>query len=230
MTSQIGALPRAAFLSFRKLEDPLVFSAEHTVSFERTKAGKTGGVLRVRVSDGGDSYLHMWKKAVENERKEIEFQKIVENSGGNNDTDVDANEDLEKKSEEFQKILEVPKEERNLIQRMQVIDRATAAISAARAALEESRSTAKHSNSDDSSGGGNEAFQDGKFNFHNYVFCGFVSIDFLLILDFVHWISYENLRFHCDVKPNTIAFVIGYVANLLFVILGSENDNKELMN
>ncbi|GAB4843305.1 hypothetical protein Ancab_013270 [Ancistrocladus abbreviatus] len=101
--------------------------------------------LRVRASDGAsESYLHMWKKAVDRQRKEIRFHKIVENrasfddgvTGG--DGEAVSPEDLERKSNEFQKILEVPKEERDKVQRMQVIDRAAAAIAAARAIIKES--------------------------------------------------------------------------------------------
>ncbi|KAK7845859.1 protein LIKE EARLY STARVATION, chloroplastic [Quercus suber] len=99
--------------------------------------------LRVRVSDGDDSYLHMWKNAVDKERKSIDFQNIAHNSPPPppppppNDHD---HEDLEKKTLEFHKILQVSKEERDRIQRMQVIDRAAAAIAAARAILNENAS------------------------------------------------------------------------------------------
>lgn len=94
----------------------------------------------IRVSDGGGSYLDMWKKAVERERKAVEFQKIAENSAGNDEEERggERKEVLERKSSEFQKILEVSTEERDRIQRMQVIDRAAAAIAAANAILKES--------------------------------------------------------------------------------------------
>ncbi|CAL5416237.1 unnamed protein product [Camellia sinensis] len=98
----------------------------------------------IRVSNGGDSYLDMWKKAVDRERKASEFQRIAENSSridgdaDDDDGEGESREVFERKSNEFQKILEVPKEERDRIQRMQVIDRAAAAISAARALLKES--------------------------------------------------------------------------------------------
>ena len=46
-------------------------------------------------------------------------------------------ESLEKKTEVFNKILEVPKEERDRIQQLQVIHRAAAAIAAARALIKE---------------------------------------------------------------------------------------------
>lgn len=92
--------------------------------------------MRARVSDGGDSssYLDMWRSAQDRERKAIEFQQIAANSAGTEDRSV---EDVKKKSEEFEKILEVPSEERDRVQRMQVVDRAAAAIAAARAILDE---------------------------------------------------------------------------------------------
>ena len=90
-----------------------------------------------RVSDGGGSYLDMWKKRMDEERKTMEFQRIAGNSGG--DASGESTEALERKNDEFMKILEVPKEERDRVQRMQVIDRAAAAIAAARAILKESK-------------------------------------------------------------------------------------------
>lgn len=51
--------------------------------------------------------------------------------------------DVERKSIEFRKLLEVSKEERDRVQRMQVIDRAAAAIAAARAILEEAQMARK---------------------------------------------------------------------------------------
>lgn len=86
----------------------------------------------------------MWQSAVERERKAVEFQKIAEKSaetegggGGGGEGGGESGEALERKSSEFQKILEVSKEERDRVQRLQVIDRAAAAIAAARAILEE---------------------------------------------------------------------------------------------
>ncbi|PWA91786.1 hypothetical protein CTI12_AA088340 [Artemisia annua] len=72
-----------------------------------------------------DSYLGMWRKAMDRERKEIEFNKIAKNVVNEENEEE---EDLEKKSSEFFKILEVPKETRDEVQRMQLIDRAAAAI------------------------------------------------------------------------------------------------------
>lgn len=102
------------------------------------RAGNRARVgLRIRVSDGGDSYLDMWKKAVDRERKSAEFQKIAGAPvpSGTDDRAVD----LEAKSQEFQKLLEVPREERDRVQGMQVIDRAAAAIAAAQAVIQEKR-------------------------------------------------------------------------------------------
>ncbi|KAF6173403.1 hypothetical protein GIB67_027098 [Kingdonia uniflora] len=76
----------------------------------------------------------MWQKAMDRERK---FQTVAENSN-NLAADKGDPKELEKKSHEFEKILKVPKEERDRIQRMQVIDRAAAAIAAAQALIKES--------------------------------------------------------------------------------------------
>lgn len=93
---------------------------------------------RIKVSDGRDSYLDMWKKAVEREKQENEFRKISENVV-EQEENVETEEVLEKKSGEFQKLLDVSPEERDRVQRMQVIDRAAAAIAAARAILKEDK-------------------------------------------------------------------------------------------
>lgn len=79
------------------------------------------------------------------EKAAKEFQKIVENEGGrfDNDDDEEEEEELERKSNLFKKILEVPREERDRIQRLQVIDRAAAAIAAARALLKDNPPPAK---------------------------------------------------------------------------------------
>ncbi|KAJ8434738.1 hypothetical protein Cgig2_001941 [Carnegiea gigantea] len=99
---------------------------------------------RISASSDGiekESYLGMWKRAVDREKKEAEFLKIAENTNAIAGSDqIQESPDpvaLEKKSHEFQKILEVPREERDRVQRMQVIDRAAAAIAAARALLKD---------------------------------------------------------------------------------------------
>ncbi|XP_010279291.1 PREDICTED: uncharacterized protein LOC104613255 isoform X2 [Nelumbo nucifera] len=94
----------------------------------------------IRVSNGGDSNLGMWKGSVDLERDALEFQKMVENSSPvfrKDAEDDDSPEALERKSKQFKKILEVPKEERDRAQRMQVIDRAAAALAAAQVLLKE---------------------------------------------------------------------------------------------
>lgn len=101
----------------------------------RNRRGSGGGVRTLRVSnEGAESYLDMWKNAVDREKKEKAFEKIAENVVAV-DGEKEEGGDLEKKSDEFQKILEVSVEERDRIQRMQVVDRAAAAISAAKAIL-----------------------------------------------------------------------------------------------
>ncbi|CAH9145789.1 unnamed protein product [Cuscuta epithymum] len=120
---------------------------------------------RIKVSDGADlSYLDMWKTAVGRERKSLEFQRIVENSG-NATEEEESPEALERKSNEFKKILEFPPEERDQIQRLQVIDRAAAAISAARALLKENpRPQLGASGVIEVQGGENEDNQQGLLN------------------------------------------------------------------
>lgn len=81
----------------------------------------------------------MWREAVDREKKETGFNKIAQNLPPIDDDTV---EGLEKRSHEFQKILEVSKEERDRVQRMQVIDRAAAAIAAARALLQDKKASA----------------------------------------------------------------------------------------
>lgn len=138
--------------------------------------------LRIKVSNDGGSYLDMWKNAVDRERKEVDFQKLAEKlPGRNNGSDDDVvndsvsseGVDLEKKSEDFKKILEVSKEERDRIQRMQVIDRAAAAIAAARAILKEEQPgtmEANDGNLNNESGGGATKFErGGKFGLSIFI-------------------------------------------------------------
>lgn len=129
---------------------------------------RSRGRLRARVSDGGDSssYLDMWRNALDRERKAIEFQQIAGNPAATEDRSV---EEVKKKSEEFEKILEVPSEERDRVQRMQVVDRAAAALAAARAILDEDgpSSEAAGSGGSGSSGSGDSktANQEGSRTF-----------------------------------------------------------------
>ncbi|PSR88184.1 Protein RNA-directed DNA methylation like [Actinidia chinensis var. chinensis] len=141
MASHNAAYARAAVLTPHVLKHTLIYTLELPNSSKPTTRSTIGPKQgsRIRASSAGDSYLDMWKTAVERERKAVKFQKIAENSAA-----IDGEEDggespeaLERKSSEFQKILEVSKEERDRVQRMQVIDRAAAAIAAARAILKE---------------------------------------------------------------------------------------------
>lgn len=131
-----------------------------------TRAKKQSSITTRVSSNGGESYLDMWQNAVERERKAVEFQRIAEKSADLTEGEVESVEELERKSSEFQKILEVSKEERDRVQRMQVIDRAAAAIAAARAILEESGLSAPVSGetgsgefSDESGGGDRKGLQ-----------------------------------------------------------------------
>ncbi|XP_009376000.2 uncharacterized protein LOC103964754 [Pyrus x bretschneideri] len=166
MASQLGACaPRAAHFYLHKHKHPLILPLESLKMAPFGRAKITGREsLRIRVSDGGDSYLGMWKKAVENDKKVAEFERIVENSAkiDVDDQSVEPVEELEKKSEEFQKILEVSKEERDRVQRMQVVDRAAAAIAAARAILEDKNKELRTEAGDrGGSGGGSGGGGDG---------------------------------------------------------------------
>ncbi|XAR58840.1 hypothetical protein NMG60_11014401 [Bertholletia excelsa] len=116
--------------------------------------------------------MDMRKKEVERERKEKELKRIAENLARSDGVDGDGKgaeeknvEDLERKSREFQRILEVPKEERDRVQRMQVIDRAEAAVAAARAILMDSTLSLQNEVSDVSGSidnlGGTEVQQKG---------------------------------------------------------------------
>ncbi|KAG9451757.1 hypothetical protein H6P81_004661 [Aristolochia fimbriata] len=107
-------------------------------AFLRLSRYRLGGksYFAIVKASNGESYLDMWRGAVERERQEKEFQRITENVKGNGEEESD-DEAVEKKTQEFEKLLEVPKEERDRVQRMQVIDRAAAAIAAARALLKE---------------------------------------------------------------------------------------------
>ncbi|KAA8548703.1 hypothetical protein F0562_000387 [Nyssa sinensis] len=149
--------PRAAVLPPHKAKQSLLFFIEplEQAKLSDRSRGRIVQSSRIRVSNGGDSYYDMWKKAVDRERKAIEFRKIVENSdgteddgGGDGEMEEESPEVLERKSSEFQKLLEISPEERDRIQRMQVIDRAAAAIAAARSLLKESSSPSKAVSSD----------------------------------------------------------------------------------
>lgn len=111
-----------------------------------SKSTKSWGI---RVSDGRDSYLDMWKGAVDREKQVEEFQNIEDKSS--EEDDGETKEVLKRKSNEFKKLLEVSTDERDRVQRMQVIDRAEAAIAAARSILKEGSSSEMKADSDQGS-------------------------------------------------------------------------------
>lgn len=173
--------------------------------------------LRVRVSDGDDSYLHMWKNAVDKERKSIDFQNIAHNSPPPPPPNDHDHEDLEKKTLEFHKILQVSKEERDRIQRMQVIDRAAAAIAAARAILNENASRPQTLFQDlntDTDATGLPAKQQGKLDslcipILIRIYCDLLGVlemgfDFLFFLKFYDCYRYHRTKKHAYCKlPET---------------------------
>ncbi|KAG6766169.1 hypothetical protein POTOM_030238 [Populus tomentosa] len=161
MAANLGAYPRATPRASLFSNTRTSFITQSPPFLNRTRTIK---ITRIRVSnDGSNSYLDMWKTAVDRERKTVEFQQIAGNlaqtDNDSDDNDDDVTVDLEKKSEDFKKILEVSKEERDRIQRVQVIDRAAAAIAAARDIVKEKRSADKDFKSNESMGGEVEAQQ-----------------------------------------------------------------------
>ncbi|KDP40251.1 hypothetical protein JCGZ_02249 [Jatropha curcas] len=154
MASKLGACSRATPGSshFRKTAKTLFSPLRQSVLTDKSRR-RIIGSSRISVSNDGDSYLDMWKNAIDREKKTVEFQKITErfDSGNNASSDGGPGVDLKKKSEDFKKILDVSKEERDRIQRMQVIDRAAAAIAAARAILKDKRSETNEANTGDNS-------------------------------------------------------------------------------
>ncbi|KAG6502666.1 uncharacterized protein LOC121983991 [Zingiber officinale] len=92
--------------------------------------------LRCLAQVGGDSYLGMWKKAMDREReRQVEHSLEVRRRDGIEG--VDPVPSLEDKTKLFNELLQVPAEERDRVQRLQVIDRAAAAIAAARSLIKE---------------------------------------------------------------------------------------------
>ncbi|KAF2911426.1 hypothetical protein DAI22_11g179300 [Oryza sativa Japonica Group] len=97
--------------------------------------------------DGGSSYLDMWKKAVERERRSAEIAHRLQQSSSAAAAAVKEEEgegkaaaaagDVERRTARFEEMLRVPREERDRVQRRQVIDRAAAALAAARAVLKD---------------------------------------------------------------------------------------------
>jgi hypothetical protein len=87
----------------------------------------------------------MWRKAVERERRSAELARRLQEAPPTSPAaEADAPpapgapvEDVRRRTARFEEMLRVPPEERDRVQRRQVIDRAAAALAAARAVLKE---------------------------------------------------------------------------------------------
>ncbi|KAF0896867.1 hypothetical protein E2562_029557 [Oryza meyeriana var. granulata] len=75
----------------------------------------------------------MWKKAVERERRSADIARRLQASTAVEEDEEESGE----RTARFEEMLRVPREERDRVQRRQVIDRAAAALAAARAVLKE---------------------------------------------------------------------------------------------
>jgi len=81
----------------------------------------------------------MWRKAVERERRSAELARRLQSPAPAEAEAAAAPpvEVVERRTARFEDLLRVPREERDRVQRRQVIDRAAAALAAARAVLKE---------------------------------------------------------------------------------------------
>ncbi|XP_057727748.1 protein LIKE EARLY STARVATION, chloroplastic [Arachis stenosperma] len=149
MATHIGSFAAGAFTTSPRVL-PLSELLSHPFLLQTPRRNTKCVRLRVSasVSDdgerGGDSsYLDMWKRAVERDRKTAHFKRILDRTSPSPSPHDESaatgglGDDLDNKTSNFQKLLQVPSEERDRIQRMQVIDRAAAAISAAKAILDD---------------------------------------------------------------------------------------------
>jgi hypothetical protein len=84
----------------------------------------------------------MWRKAVERERRSAELARRLQEAPPAAEADASLAagapvEDVRRRTARFEEMLRVPRDERDRVQRRQVIDRAAAALAAARAVLKE---------------------------------------------------------------------------------------------
>jgi hypothetical protein len=120
-----------------------VSSAAPRLLLLRRRGGASGSAqhrnARFRAAAGGGSYLDMWKKAVERERRSADLARRLQAPPAEADAPAPAPpvEDVRRRTARFEEMLRVPREERDRVQRNQVIDRAAAALAAARAVLKE---------------------------------------------------------------------------------------------
>ena len=132
-----GLIPgSSSFLSFFT-----VSQARLLLPHARHRAGQRVVVVRAVSGDGGrgggPSYLDMWKKAVDRERRSAELAYRLQASPPPAKAEAPQQADVERRPARFEEMLRVPREERDRVQRTQVIDRAAAALAAARAVLKE---------------------------------------------------------------------------------------------
>ncbi|OAY28030.2 hypothetical protein MANES_15G034000v8 [Manihot esculenta] len=143
MASKLGASSGSTlrFVNFQKTGKPLFLPLEQLLFVDKSRTRNVES-SRIRASNDENSSLDTWKNASDLDKNIVEFQNRTEgvagiDSGDNADNNGGHRVNLKEKSEDFRKSLDVSKEESDMIQRMQVIDRAAAAIAAARAILSE---------------------------------------------------------------------------------------------
>ncbi|XP_050216597.1 protein LIKE EARLY STARVATION, chloroplastic [Mercurialis annua] len=149
MASNLSYYPRATAHSSLFPTTPQPRRELQRLLFSSTAKTSRGGRVKAVLDNNGESYLDMWKNAVDRENKSVEFQNMAERLSGTETGGEILNDDFEKKTEDFKKIVEYSKEERDRIQRMQVVDRAAAAIAAARAIIQETRPVNSDGGDDD---------------------------------------------------------------------------------
>ncbi|KAJ1276052.1 hypothetical protein BS78_05G184600 [Paspalum vaginatum] len=88
-------------------------------------------------SGGGASYLDMWRKAVERERRSEELARRLQAPPPAEAEGPPPGDVAQRRTARFEEMLRVPREERDRVQRRQVIDRAAAALAAAQAVLKD---------------------------------------------------------------------------------------------
>ncbi|EEF45212.1 uncharacterized protein LOC8280205 [Ricinus communis] len=139
MTSNLSSFSRATPLFPKTTPQQLFLPFEQPV----LPPNKTSSYRAKASINNGESYLDMWKSAVDRDKKSVEFQKLAERFSqidNTSDSTSVKRDDVNRKTKDFKKIVDFSKDERDRIQRMQVVDRAAAAIAAARAILKERRS------------------------------------------------------------------------------------------
>ncbi|WVZ50826.1 hypothetical protein U9M48_002048 [Paspalum notatum var. saurae] len=117
-------------------------AASNTASMRASSSAARGSRrrrARRAASGGGGSYLDMWRKAVERERRSEELARRLQAPPAEADAPAGPppGDVTQRRTARFEEMLRVPREERDRVQRHQVIDRAAAALAAAQAVLKE---------------------------------------------------------------------------------------------